>query len=129
MLTKEQITKADDIKYEMVPVPEWDGEVRVRTLSGKERDAFEDSITKSKGKDTAVNMNNLRAKLCALAMVDEAGDRLFHDRDIGMLGNKSSKALDKIFDVAQRLSGIGSKDIEELVKNSDADPNESSTSD
>lgn len=129
MLTKEQILKADDLKFEEIDVPEWGGKVRIKTLKGSERDSFEDSITESKGRDTTVNMRNLRAKLCALTIVDGNGDRVFNERDIPLLGKKSAKVLDRIFSVAQELSGIGEKDIETLAKNSEAAQNEDSTSD
>jgi len=43
-LNKEQILRADDLKTEEVDVPEWGGSVRVRVLTGTERDAFESSI-------------------------------------------------------------------------------------
>jgi hypothetical protein len=35
------------------------------------------------------------------------------------LGDKSAVALDRVFQVAQRLSGIGQEEIEETVKNSE----------
>jgi len=40
LLTRDEILKAEDIQYETVPVPEWapGGTVRVKTLSGEERD-------------------------------------------------------------------------------------------
>ncbi len=37
-LTGEEILGADDLPTEVVPVPEWDGTVIVRTLTGAERD-------------------------------------------------------------------------------------------
>lgn len=126
MLTKAQILKADDLPTEVVDVPEWGGKVTVRTLTGTERDAFEESITKKKGKSFDVNMVNLRAKLCALTIVDDKGERLFTNADVVELGKKSAAVLDRIFTVAQKLNGLGKDDIEELAKNSGADPNEDS---
>ena len=34
------------------------------------------------------------------------------------LGRKSAKALERVFDVAQRLNGMGADDIKEMAKNS-----------
>jgi hypothetical protein len=118
LLTREEILQADDLPTEDVPVPEWGGTVRVRTLKGVERDRFEDSITEQRGKQAHVIAENLRAKLVALSIVDEQGRRLFDRADVRKLGEKSAKALDRVFDVAQRLSGISDDDVEELVKNS-----------
>ena len=117
LLSKEQILKADDLKSEIVEVPEWGGDVTVRMMTGAERDAFEASIFDAKGKDSKVNMKNLRAKLIILTVISDAGEKLFTDADIDILGGKSAKALDRIFAVAQRINGIGQKEVEELTKN------------
>ena len=126
LLTKKQILQADDLKRELVSVPNWGGDVYVRTMTGTERDTFEQSIVEGKGK---VNLTNFRAKLCALTIADETGKRLFDDKDIVELGKKSAKALDHIFGIAQKLNGIGTQDVEDLVKNSESDQSEDSTSD
>lgn len=116
ILSKEQILKAEDLKRETVPVPEWGGEVIVRTMTGAERDAFEGEITAKKG----VNRDNIRAKLLARVIIGEDGKRIFDDNEIADLGDKSSSVLDRLFGIAQRLNGIGAKDVEEMEKNSEA---------
>jgi hypothetical protein len=128
LLTKEEILQAEDLPTEDVEVPEWGGTVRVRTLKGYERDKFEESITDQQGKTTRVIAEHLRAKLVALSVVDEDGTRLFDEQDVRRLSGKSAKALDRVFAVAQRLSGISNDDVEELVKNSSDGPSASSGS-
>jgi hypothetical protein len=125
-LTKEQILGAKDLPTKTVAVPEWAGEVIVRTMMGIERDAFEQSIA---GSEKKVNLENIRAKLCAKTIVNEAGQLLFTDDDIAALGAKSARALDKIYDIACKLNGIGKDDIKELEKNSGSIPKDGSTSD
>ncbi len=44
MLTREQILQSDDLPRETVQVPEWGGEVQVRTMTGTDRDAFVASL-------------------------------------------------------------------------------------
>lgn len=127
-LTREKILAAQDVRFEEVPVPEWGGVVRVKGLTGKERDALEFSMIQGKGKKASVNLANLRAKLVSQACVDEAGNRIFSDDDVAALGNKSAAALQRIFDVAQRLSGLSDDDVEELTKNSETAPSESTGS-
>ncbi len=127
LLDRDAILQAEDLQYEDVYVEEWGGAVRVRTLTGAERDAFEQSIVEQRGKNTKMNLRNIRAKLVALTVVDEDGQRLFSDKDARLLGEKSASALDKIFDVAQRLSGLRDEDVEELAKNSESDQSEGST--
>lgn len=117
MLTRDQILESQDIQEEIVEVPEWGGSVKVRGMTGIERDQFESSIMKGKGKNIQLNWTNIRAKLVVNTVINGDGSRLFTDGDIAALGKKSASALDRVFDVAQRLSGITKEDVEELAKN------------
>lgn len=117
MLTKEQILKADDMNYEDVEVEEWGGTVRVSTMTGTARDDYEASLFDKKGDDIEMNRKNMRAKLVARCIVDEKDEPLFTDKDVDKLGRKSAKALDKVYEVAARLNGLGVKEEEDLVKN------------
>lgn len=117
LLSKEAILQAQDLPTELVPVPEWGGEILVRGLTGAERDAFEQSIVEQRGKSTRINLRNLRAKLVAMTVVDEQGNRLFSDDEAEALGRKSAAALNRVFEVAQRLSGLRQEDVEELAGN------------
>ena len=107
MLTREQILQSDDLPRETVPVPEWGGEVQVRTMTGTDRDAFEASLIGKEGR-----LENVRARLVSLTLCDETGSRLFSDGDITALGGKSAKALDRVFAVSQRLNGIGTDQVD-----------------
>lgn len=127
LLTREQILGATDIITEVVPVPEWGGEVLVRSLSGAERDRFEASIVDVRGKRRSVNLLNVRARLVALAIVDESGQQVFRAGDVEALGAKSAAALSRVFDAAQRLSGLSDDDVEELEKNSRSGQSDGST--
>lgn len=117
ILTREQILGAADIKTETVNVPEWGGEVRIKGLTGADRDAFEAAITTIKGKDTRVNWVNVRARFVALSIVDENGARIFTEGDIKALGEKSAAALDRVYAAAQKLSGLTDEDAAEMAKN------------
>ncbi len=117
-LSRDQIMAAEDLTREIVAVPEWGGEVLVKALTGTERDQYEASIMRLNGTNATLNLANARAKLCALAMVDESGARLFSDQDIAALAGKSAAALERIYAVAARLAGISAGDLEELSKKS-----------
>lgn len=141
--TKRVLSRADfkileetgaDLPTKLVAVPEWakalgaaEGEevfVLIRTLTGAERDNYESSLTTQRGKDRVVNLQNARAKLVALCMIDEnTGDRLFSDREIGVLGKRSAAALDRLFDACRELSGLSSKAVEELTEEMKESPN------
>lgn len=124
LLTKAQILAAQDIVIETVLVPEWGGEVLVRSLDGAARDQYEsdfllmDRMVAGKTPTYELDLLNARARLVALSVVDENGDRMFDDVDVLDLGKKSAQALDRVYEVAQRLSGLSKKDVEELQKNS-----------
>ena len=127
-LGKKEILDVDDLKLETVEVPEWGGCVNIRMLTGSERDAFEGSILQTNSKSKVKNYANIRARLAQISIVDEKDNSLFSELDIAALGRKSAKALDRIFDAAQKLNGMTEDDIEELAKNSATDQSEDSTS-
>lgn len=129
MLTKKAILEAQDLKTEIVPVPEWGGDVNVKGMTGADRDKFEASIVQTRGKDQTLNMVNIRAKLASMTICDEKGEKLFTDADIVKLSMKSAAALQRIFSVAQRLSGIGDEDVKELAEGLKANPLEDSALD
>lgn len=113
-LSADAILGADDRAWEDVEVPEWGGTVRVRELSGTERDKFEGGFVGKNGKD--VKYEEFRARLAGLSMVDEAGKRLFRtDAEVKRLGEKSAAALQRVVDVAVRLSGLSEDDVAELT--------------
>lgn len=121
---REQILASDDLATQVVEVPEWGCTLTVKTLTGTERDDYEASLIKGRKAD----LTNMRAKLCARCIVDQNGKRIFADSDIDALGKKSALALDKVFEVAQQLNGIGTKELEELAKNFGAGQSEGSVS-
>jgi len=123
-LTKKQILSADDLPKEKVEVPEWGGHVFVRTLTGAERDRFEQTLLDGKN----VNMANVRARLVVLTAIGDDGKRIFADTDANALGEKSASALDRVYGVAQRLNGLTAADVEDLAKNSGTDLSGDSTS-
>ena len=121
-LTREDILEAKDRLTEWVDVPEWGGRVLVRSLEGLERDRYEGSFVHY-GRDAkgAISIDgysneNVRARLCALAVIDEDGRNLFSEADVLVLGHKNAAALDRVFNVARRLSGLTDEDVEALTK-------------
>ena len=126
-LSRDAILQREDIVTEDVEVPEWGGTVRVRGMSGVERDAYEASLIEqpeANGKrkrrkqpgSKATNLANVRAKLCAWCVIDENGERMFTDADVVALGAKSAAALDRIYEVASELSGYTDEDVEEIAE-------------
>jgi hypothetical protein len=114
MLTAEEILKAEDKSLVLLSVPEWGGDLYVRVMSGGERDKWELDTQKvmSDGDNTLI-----RATLCAKCICDDKGNRLFTDKQIKALSQKSSAPLMRVFEVARKLNKLTDEDLEELEKN------------
>ncbi len=128
VLTRDEILKAEDIKTERVDVPEWGGTVIVKSLTGRQRDEFEGSMIEQRGRRAVMNTANMRAKLVAWSVVDETGERLFSNADIGDLGEHSAAAVNRIYNVAARLSGLSDEDVDEMVGKSERSRGSNSSS-
>jgi len=113
---------------EQVALPEIGITVTVRGMTGDERDAFEASLIVGKGKKRDVNLKNMRARLVAFCCVDDDGQRVFTDEEAARLGKTRADLLDRLFTPAQKLSGIGEDDADELGKPSPSAPLASSSS-
>lgn len=117
-LSAEEILDAKDLGIEDVDVPEWGGTVRVRGMSGADRDRFEAGFIgndmKQLSKDKA--LEHYRARVAASCIVDEQGKQMFRSSaEIKRLSDKSADALQRVVDVAMRLSGMTEKDQDELT--------------
>lgn len=112
----------EDLPVEIIDVPEWKCRLRVRGMSGIERDAFEAScvttVGEGKKKKTKADTTNIRAKVVARCAINAKGERLFSDAHVEALGKKSGAALNRVWEVAGRLSGMTDEDVEELAGNS-----------
>ena len=115
---RNQILAAADLPLETVAVPEWPcGKVLMRGLSGTDRDAWEISLWEGQGGERRFVSANMRARLVVRCVVDEAGERVFSDADAEPLGQKSGAVLDRLYDVARRLSGMQDHAVETAAKN------------
>lgn len=130
LLGRNQILDAKDLETKDIPVPEWGGDVRIRMLTGEERDAFEASMIElRKDGTTKANRENVRARLLILCIVNEQGEQMFNRADIKLLGRKSAKALERVINAANELNGISEEDIEALAEGFDSGQSEGGTSD
>jgi hypothetical protein len=121
-LSKAKILAAKDVKVsEAIPVPEWGGDVYCRTLSGTERDAFEDSYSDKK-------MKQFRCRFLVLALCDESGDRLFADTDVNELGTKSSVVINRLFESSWKHNAFTIEAVESLGEGSPEGQSGGSTS-
>lgn len=112
-LSAEQILAAEDLSFQEVEVPEWGGTVRIRELTGAQRDAFEGSVM---GDGKKPDIANIRARLVAACLVDDAGKPLFNEAAARKLGEKSGRVLDRLFDTCRELNGLTEQAVEELAE-------------
>lgn len=116
LFSKDEIWAVDDNLYDYVEVPEWgDKKVRIKALSASERDRYEQSLGKLDKKGNMVpDLTNQRARLVALTMVDGKGNRMVSDTEILKLGSRNAKPINRIYEAAARLSGLGEESAEEV---------------
>ncbi|GGN46791.1 hypothetical protein [Streptomyces fuscichromogenes] len=131
LLSRAQIDGADDRKWEDIPVAEWGGTVRLLGLSGTARNAYEASLVAlgPNGSVQRVRLENATSKLVAMCLVDENFERLYTDKEVTELGKRNGAVLQRLHQVAQRLSGLGKKELEAATGNSEPEVSGSSTSD
>lgn len=126
LLTKQQINASKDLKSEIVEVKEWGikvgnefvQHVKVVELMCKEKSAYEASMLDFDTQKVRRDVGDFRSRLLGLTLVDEQNNRLFTDKEIEELGKKSATVMDRIYDVAAKLSGLTKEKEDELVKNS-----------
>lgn len=125
LLGKAQILAADDLPAEDVEIPEWGGTVRVRGLTGTERDRLEFQIAaaRKEGKDT-----DIRAGVAGRCMVDDKGGRMFADSELVKLGAKSGAVLDRLFDKVRELSGMTDEKLKKAAQDFESAPSGDSPS-
>jgi len=115
LLKRSEVIAVDDLKHEDVPVPAWGGAIRLRTMSGTERDEFRAAAAAGEG---GVPMGKFSALLLVATAVDETGARIFTLDDVEALGEKNAEALDTVAAVAMRLNGLGGAAVSDAEKNS-----------
>lgn len=124
LLSIEQIISVDDRKTTDVPCPEWGGEVRLRSLTGSERDELEHS--QRRRANAMPDNRGLRKRLIRMSAINKDGSPMFDEKTIKELERKNAAVLDRLFGEAMKLAGLSDDDVEVLEKNSEADPDSAS---
>lgn len=100
---------------------EWDFPVYVRRLSGGERWGFEASLTKTHITGSVVldpkKLGEKQIRFVMLVLAKENGERLFADDELQVVKTLGSKALDEIYDFAEKLNATGDDAVEDAKKN------------
>jgi len=112
LLSKNDILKARDFKLREVKVPQWGGSVMIKTLSSKDKGAFEQKTTTEN-----LDLSKIMAEYASLIICDEDGNRLFSREDIDELSEKSASALELVFNEGRDLNNFTEEDLEALAGN------------
>jgi hypothetical protein len=132
LLKKAAEEGAQKLPREVVQTPELAEygvtEITLQALTGKQRDAWESSLVVGKGKGRRISTNNVRARLVVTSAIEEDGTRAMKDDDAGWLGNLRVDVLNRLYEAAQRLSGVTDEDVEELGKSSGVEDGSDSSS-
>lgn len=123
-MTTEPITTAADIlslqdRKTTIPlfVKAWGREVLLRDPSAADRDEWEVFATNNRGQYAL-----WRSKVAQILLCDGSGKRLFTEKQLAEIGEKSAAAVNEIWEFGVKLFSVTDKEIEELEKNSDASP-------
>lgn len=109
-LSKDDILKVDDLRYGVVNMPEWGGDVRIKTMSIADQLHYE-TVRKSE------NTDNIIVELVCLSCVDADGNRLFTKEDVALLNNKSAESVCKLFTKCLEHNALKTDKIEKDAKN------------
>lgn len=139
-LSREQILNHEDIKTELVPCPEWGGDVRIRALTLTQlqewrrsnltriqyRDKDGKPITDYAADPEKILTSDVR--LILISAIDDAGQPLFRREDVDALMRKSAAPLARLAMRTVEISGVRETpaDTEGF---SEPNPNGSSSSD
>lgn len=120
LLARNAILAVVDQQTEDVDVPEWDGVVRLRTLTAAEAIKFSEGVRKGE--------ENAAIRILLLSAVNEDGTPLFLDEDIPELKKKSMKVMLRLQRAALRLNGLSGGELTEAKNvSSEAKPGASPT--
>jgi hypothetical protein len=113
---RNKILNAKDNEQEKVHIKQWDVEVLVKGMSGKERDTLlQDCVNQQSGVTDMGKMNTALVMQCCYD--PETEEKVFESADADMIASKSAGALSKIIAVASRLSGLDEDALGDSVKN------------
>jgi hypothetical protein len=118
ILSKEQIWAADDIEERTIAVPQWGGDVRVRSLSLEQISEIRAHAVKTvKGKEEVDAKLQMAGLLCEGIIEPE-----YDFEEAKRLMKKSAAATSIVVQAINELSGLLPEAIDEATKSDDSGP-------
>lgn len=137
MLTRDAIAAARDFTVEQVEVPEWGGTLYLRSITVGALDEIQirylqlagGAVEPSNGASPRLLeqrpelLRDMKPRLLSYSLCDEHGTLLFDDpAGLAILRSKAPQVIDRLYTIAERLSGLTASTLEEEKKPSDAMP-------
>jgi hypothetical protein len=110
---RDQIIAANDIKTELVEIPEWNVTILVKSMTGAERGQMLKGVTANGQIDISKTISDV---LIFTAHDPETEERIFTLADRDLLNEKSGSAIQRAAEVGMRLSGLMPESIDEAGK-------------
>jgi hypothetical protein len=115
-ILRDQIMSAQDTHSELVEVPEWGVKLEIRSMSGASRAILMQGAVLSGGQ---VDMAQVYPDLIIQTCFDpETGEPVFQAEDRDLILSKNGAILDRLAEVATRLSGFNENATDEAGKDS-----------
>jgi hypothetical protein len=115
-LSREAILAAQDTRTKTVDVPEWGGEVIIRSLTAGWRNQFEADMLEAHRQGRQVPAD-LSARMVIASLVDEAGAELFTLDDVKAMSAKNANVMTRLHDAIVELNALPAAAVEVLKGN------------
>lgn len=112
ILTKEEIRDIKDITEKTVPVPEWNGEVRVRSITQRQMNNIKNRAKEAVGGDSEVDEDDINWNIFQEGVLEPQ----FGEEDREWVLDKSSSAYMRIIKEILISSNLGDKALKEEEK-------------
>lgn len=108
MLTLDQILHAKDIREETIEVAEWGGTVRIRSFTKEQGNRLQSEATVDDKID--------RERMEMLYLVEGVIEPQITREHIGLLRQRSARAVGRVMDAILKINGIREEDVEAAKK-------------
>ena len=114
IVSREAFLKPVERRKEDVPLPELGNGtvIPVWGMTVRERNAFEARSNRNK-----TTRRQTREQIVIACCRDDDGKPIFTEADVAQLGDQQAAMVERIINVAMRLSGFTEDDVEQLAKN------------
>jgi hypothetical protein len=114
ILTADEIFAAKDIEERVVPVPQWGGAVRIRTLSQKQSSTLRKRAQRINPVTKQSELDN--EALEQMLFIEGVIEPQFTMADYGRLSDKSMAAVTTVLKAIMDASGFSSESVSEATK-------------